>query len=183
MLASVQLLRAFVVNFNYTEFYVKTLSFTETGFFGDMCILSTDHVHVQCRSNADTFGIWQLQFWNDNQHENLWHDGNVKEEIIFRFLSTGAISPLFLYDCKSMNLKEDSENRGILGCTCSYVPMRMSVCVRVCEWVCVYAHTREWDEQKQTYRQNGWSHKGPAQSPESVWLETNHHFNVLTKPL
>lgn len=33
------------------------------------------------------------------------------------------------------------------------------------------------------YRENGWSYKSPAESPESVRLESDHHFNVLAKPL
>lgn len=51
--------------------------------------------------------------------------------------------------------------------------------------VCLHTWTRESDEEKDKYiyRQNGWSHKGPAESPETVWLETDHHFNVLAKPL
>lgn len=57
--------------------------------------------------------------------------------------------------------------------------LHMSECV--CLSVCV--RKGEWEEQKQIYRQDGRSHKGPADSPESVWLETNHHFNVLAKPL
>lgn len=43
--------------------------------------------------------------------------------------------------------------------------------------------TMEKKSNKQTHRQNGWSHKGPADSPESVGLKTNHHFDVRTKPL
>lgn len=33
------------------------------------------------------------------------------------------------------------------------------------------------------YRENCWSYKSPAESPESVRLESDHHFNVLAKPL
>ena len=49
--------------------------------------------------------------------------------------------------------------------------------------VCIYEQGKEMKKKTNIYRQNGWSHKGPAESPESVWLETNHHFNVLAKPL
>lgn len=33
------------------------------------------------------------------------------------------------------------------------------------------------------YRQDGGCDEGPADPPESVWLETNHHLNVLAEPL
>lgn len=49
--------------------------------------------------------------------------------------------------------------------------------------VCIHEQGNELKKKENIYRQNGWSHKGPAESPESVGLETDHHFNVLAKPL
>lgn len=49
--------------------------------------------------------------------------------------------------------------------------------------VCIYEPGNEMKTKTNIYRQNSWSHEGPADSPESVWLESDHHFNVLAKPL
>lgn len=49
--------------------------------------------------------------------------------------------------------------------------------------VCIYEPGNEMKTKTNIYRQNSWGHEGPAESPESVWLESDHHFNVLAKPL
>lgn len=49
--------------------------------------------------------------------------------------------------------------------------------------VCVYEQGNEMERRTNIYRQNGGSHKGPAEPPEPVWLEPDHHLNVLAEPL